>query len=338
MAAPIHTTTALTPAHDPRATEGIGADYHGMDTWSNTRILTAFMDVQKRALDAVDHAIPAIAHAADAMIARLASTGRNRPKGRIIYTGAGTSGRLAAVDGMEIGPTFDWPDDKVVFAIAEPLELKTGTSRDGLEDRTDLAEQRVRDLAIGPDDVVIALAASGTTPYTRTFAQEAKKAGAVVIGMANNPEAPLLADATHPILLDTGAEAISGSTRMGAGTAQKAALTLLSSLVMAKLPGIHGVHDGIMANMRKPPNAKLADRAYRTVSRLTGCDEPTARAALTTTEGDIKAASLVALGATPAEAETTLTESNNHLREATKTFAERHAERKAQPSSARALR
>lgn len=303
-------TTALRAA-----TEGRNPRLVESDSWSNPRILTAYMDAQHKALDAVDVAIPQIASAAQAMIDRLGSTGRNSPKGRIIYVGAGTSGRIGALDGMELGPTFDWPDDKVVFAIAEPLEFKTGTSRDGLEDRTDLAEERVKALNIGPDDVVIALAASGTTPYTNRFAELAKHNGALVIGIANNEKAPLLQNATHPIFLPTGPEAIAGSSRMGAGTAQKAALNILSSLVMSKLPGIHGVFDGLMVNMRKAPNAKLHDRSHRIVSEITGCDETTARNALSKTEGDIKSATLVAEGMSPIRANEMLASNNNDLRQ-----------------------
>lgn len=334
----LHRDTALTPV-DTRAlraaTESINGSLKGSDSWNNARLLSAYMRVQQGALDAVDAALPSIAAAADGMIKTLQSKGRNAPKGRIIYAGAGTSGRLGALDGMELGPTFDWPDDKIVFAIAEPLEIRTGTSRLGLEDNTALAEKRVRELDITPADVVIAIAASGTTPYTNRFAELARAKGACVVAIANNAKAPLLSHGTHPIYLATGAEAIAGSSRMGAGTAQKSALTLLTSLVMSKLPGIHGVHDGRMVNLRTPPNEKLRARAAEMVADLADVAIPQAAEALAHAKGDLKLAILTAGGAPLEEARAALDQTHNNLREAQKSFTRATPKRSLREHAAR---
>lgn len=321
----IHTATALTRPNQQeieafmqrmrvggqQATETMNPEYRGLDTKPNVAVLDAFLEGQVRSIAAVYEARQQLDVAAQAMVERL------QPDGRIIYTGAGTSGRIGGLDGMELGPTFDWPDDRVVFAMAEDPEFRTGTSRDGLEDNVELAVQKAQALHLGPHDVVIALAASGTTPYTRRFAQEARKAGALVIGMANNPAAPLFGDVDHAVLLETGAEVIAGSTRMGAGTAQKSALTTLSSLVMSKLQGIHGMYDGVMVNMRQPPNAKLNKRAVGIISEIAGCDKEVATAALTACGGIMKPAILMVKGVPTREAaEALLVTHGNNLREA----------------------
>ncbi len=139
--------------------------------------------------------------------------------------------------------------------------------------------------------MLIALAASGGTPFTMAALAAARARGTLTIGIANSPGAPLLAAAEHAILIETGAEAIAGSTRMKAGTAQKAALTLLSTLIMIRLGRIHA---GRMIEMR-PTNAKLLARAHRMVAELTGCDIAAAAAALDAAGGSTKIACLMIL-------------------------------------------
>jgi len=142
-----------------------------------------------------------------------------------------------------------------------------------------------------PADVVIALSASGTTPYTLAAARVAAGAGALTIGIASNAGSPLLAAVAHPILLDTGAEVIAGSTRMKAGTAQKVALNVISTGVMIRLGY---VYRGLMVEMR-PTNAKLRERSVRMVMELTGADEATVRATLAQAGGVIKLATVMLL-------------------------------------------
>ena len=286
-------------------TETISQQYRGLDAWDDAAILAAFAEGQKRAVAAVDQASEAIAAAARAIVARLGESGR------LIYVGAGTSGLLAALDGMELAGTFDWPEERTVFVLAQGTELKPGMAG-GSEDDAALAASEIAKLALQPDDVVIAVAASGATPFTLAAVEAARKTGALTVGLANNPQAPLLEAADQPILLDSGVEVIRGSTRMGAGTAQKAALGLLSSLVMLRLGR---VHDGHMVDLRVD-NAKLYKRAVTMLVDIAHVDEREASQALDACNGRIKQAALVAKGLAPEEAARILADTRGNLRAA----------------------
>jgi N-acetylmuramic acid 6-phosphate etherase len=157
---------------------------------------------------------------------------------------------------------------------------------------------------------VIAVAASGTTPFTVAALRQAGSFGAVTIGVANNPGTALLASARFPVLVETGRELIAGSTRMKAGTAQKVVLNLISSGIMLRLGR---VYRGMMVNM-PPTNAKLKRRAEIMVANIAGCTEAQAARALEETEGDIKTAALVVLGYDKAEAESLLANHKGNLR------------------------
>src|ERR1700741_3854033 len=159
-------------------------------------------------------------------------------------------------------------------------------------------------------DVVIEVAASGTPPFPVAAQREAGQRGAVTIGMANNPDTPLLEQARFPVLVETGRELIAGSTRMKAGTAQKVVLNLISTGIMLRLGR---VYRGMMVNM-PPTNAKLKRRAESMVARIAGCSEAQAADALEQTQGDIKIAALVVLGYDKAEAEAVLAEQKGNLR------------------------
>ncbi len=287
------------------ATETISQHYRGLDAWDDAAILAAFVDGQKRAIAAVDRAGEAIAAAARAIVTRL---GEN---GRLIYVGAGTSGLLAALDGMELAGTFNWPEERTIFLLAQGTELKPGMTG-GSEDDTALAEAVFARLEPQPADVVIAVTASGTTPFTLAVVAAARKAGALTVGLANNPQAPLFGQVDQPVLLESGAEVIAGSTRMGAGTAQKAALGLLSSLIMIRLGH---VHDGHMVDLRVD-NAKLHKRAVTMLVDIAHVDEREASKALDACHGHIKQAALVAKGIAPEEAARVLAETRGNLRAA----------------------
>ncbi len=286
-------------------TETISQRFRGLDAWDDATILAAFAEGQMRAVGAVDKASGAIAAAAQAIVARLGDSGR------LIYVGAGTSGLLAALDGMELAGTFNWPEERTVFVLASGTELKPGMTG-GSEDDADLAEAEIARLKPQAADVVIAVAASGSTPFTLAAVEAARKAGALTVGLANNPDAPLLGQVDRPVLLDSGVEVIRGSTRMGAGTAQKAALGLLSSLVMIRLGR---VHDGHMVDLRVD-NAKLHKRAVTMLVDIAHVDEREASHALDTCHGHIKQAALVAKGLAPAEAAKILAETQGNLRAA----------------------
>ena len=284
-------------------TETIDPRYRGLDTWDDQKILSAFLDGQARAISAVRPALPAIEAAAEAIAARI------EPSGRLIYTGAGTSGRQAALDGMELGATFSWPVKRLAFVLAEGFSLNPGVKSTD-EDDTEAAVATIRDLKLGAADCVIAVAASGTTPFTLAAAETAKSAGALVIAIASNPNAPLFNHADHTILLETGPEVISGSTRMSAGTAQKAALGLLSSLLMTRLGH---VHDGLMVSMRTDCS-KLERRAARIVAAIAGSTPDVAATFLAKSDNRIKLAVLLARGASVAQADGILARAGGNLR------------------------
>ena len=287
-------------------TERCSYRYRGLDAWDVTEVTDALLDGQLAAVAAVKAVGPALAAAAEAAAARLGDTGR------LVYIGAGTSGRLAVQDGVELTPTFDWPPERCVFLMAGGDAALT-RSVEGAEDDAAEGEAAVDRAGLGPADVAIALAASGTTPYTRAALARAGARGALTVAVANNPGAPLLAGADHPLLLATGAEAIAGSTRMKAGTAQRALLTVLSSAIMVRL---QRVYDGYMVDLRAT-NAKLARRALGMLMAVTGAEEPPARAALAACAGRVKPAVLVLrLGLTPEEAAARLTQAAGSLRRA----------------------
>jgi N-acetylmuramic acid 6-phosphate etherase len=264
---------------EPMNTERASPRYSTIELWEPGEVLDAMIEGQLAAVAAVRAARQALETAALAIEMQL------RKGGRLVYAGAGTSGRLAIQDGAELLPTFGWPADRLLLLLAGGDDALL-RAVEGAEDDVEFAAQLVRRHEISSRDVLVAVAASGTTPFTVAVLREARRAGAATIGIANNRDTPLLVEAEHPILLDTGAELIAGSTRMKAGTAQRVALTVLSSLVMIRLGR---VHRGLMVEV-KAVNAKLARRSEDILMRLTGSDRAAAREALTSAGGDLKAA------------------------------------------------
>ena len=260
-------------------TERASPRYSTIELWEPGEVLDAMIEGQLAAVAAVRAARQALETAALAIEMQL------RKGGRLVYAGAGTSGRLAIQDGAELLPTFGWPADRLLLLLAGGDDALL-RAVEGAEDDVEFAAQLVRRHEISSRDVLVAVAASGTTPFTVAVLREARRAGAATIGIANNRDTPLLVEAEHPILLDTGTELIAGSTRMKAGTAQRVALTVLSSLVMIRLGR---VHRGLMVE-EKAVNAKLARRSEDILMRLTGSDRAAAREALTSAGGDLKAA------------------------------------------------
>ena len=286
-------------------TEDLSPRFDNLDAWSSLEAVHAMFEGQLAAVAAVREALPAIAKAGEAAAERLSATGR------LIYAGAGTSGRIGVQDGVELSPTFDWPEERVAYAIAGG-ERALISSAEGAEDDPDAARRTLADLAVGAQDVVIGLAASGATPYTVEFVQGARSLGALTIAIANNPGAALLIAAEHPICLPTGPEVVAGSTRMKAGTAQKAALNLISTLTMIRLGR---VYRGLMVDMRAC-NAKLAGRAKRMVGHLAHCDEQSAARAFEAARGDLKLAVLLARGIELDIARTLIRRTGGRLRSA----------------------
>ena len=233
------------------ATEIMAASPVPIDKMSPNAALAMMLDNQAGAITALTSALDQIEAAGMAAYKRLSGS----ENGRLIYTGAGTSARIGVQDGAELFPTFNWPRERVGFVIAGGHEALL-SAVENAEDDSIAAVKEVKKSAIGKDDVVIGLAASGITPFTCNVLAQARTAGALTIGIANNADTPLLAAAEHAILLATGGEAIAGSTRLKAGTAQKICLNLISNLIMVQM-GF--VKDGLMAKM-VPTNAKLRAR------------------------------------------------------------------------------
>lgn len=261
-----------------------------------------FMTAQIAALSRLEAALPALERAAELMAGALSAGGRAG------YAGAGSSGLMALSDALELAGTFGIPPERtpVMFAGGAAALLHM---QGGVEDDREAALEDFRASGLGKGDSLILVSASGRTPYALEIATAARAAGVRVTGIANVAGSPLLELAEVAVLLDTGPELIAGSTRLGAATAQKAALNLISVLCGIRLGH---VHDGYMVNV-VADNAKLRDRAARIVSALSGAGVGAARAALDATGGAVKPAVLVARGRTAAEAAGDLTESRGHL-------------------------
>jgi N-acetylmuramic acid 6-phosphate etherase len=266
-----------TEASDPR--------YLNLDAWPTLTGLNALWEAQMAAVAAVKPALPAISAAAEAAASRLRRTGR------LVYCGAGTSGRLGVLDASELPPTFDWPPERLHFLLAGGLAALT-RAVENAEDRADLAADEVAAANISDCDVAIVLAASGATPYALECARQARARWALTIGIANSPAAPLFELCDHAILVETGAEPLAGSTRLKAGTAQKVVLNLLSTQIMVLLGR---VWRGQMVDM-VARNEKLRRRALRMVVGLTGAGEAEARDALARAGGKTKVAILLLAG------------------------------------------
>jgi N-acetylmuramic acid 6-phosphate etherase len=288
------------------ATENRSRRYAGLDAWDPADVLDVLIEGQLAAVAAVRAARRAIERAVLAMEARL--KGR---QGRLVYVGAGTSGRLAVQDGAELAPTFSWPAERLLLMIAgEQRALLEAV--EGAEDDAERGAERVRQHHIGPDDVLIAVAASGTTPFTLACLREAKRCGALTIGIANNADTPLFVEADNGIWLDTGPEAIAGSTRLKAGTAQKITLNLLSSLLMIRLGR---VYDGHMVDMQ-PTNRKLVRRSENMLMQLTERPRPEVQDALKRADGSVKVAMLLLQGRSLDDAKAALAGADGQLRAA----------------------
>ncbi len=276
----------------------------GFDQLPGREILSVLLESQISAIEAVRTAIPALEKGAAAMEAAL------RNGGNLVYAAAGSSGMQALADGLEIPPTFGIPAARIHILRAGGFDNMT-VPKEGAEDD---AEAAARDAeVIGKDDCVICLAASGNTVYPVTIMDIAKARGAATIGMSNNPDTKLLAGADIPVLLPTPPEVIAGSTRLGAGTAQKVALNLMSTLLGVRMGH---VMDGLMVNVATS-NVKLRARAEKIVRDITGCDSATARGSLEAADWGVKEAILIASGAQDlAQATSYLNAADQNLRSA----------------------
>ncbi|MBV8603317.1 MAG: N-acetylmuramic acid 6-phosphate etherase [Pelomonas sp.] len=277
-------------------TETPSTAHPDLDLYAAPELLRAFVDDQVEAVAAVRAALPQLEAALNAALPRIAAGGR------LLYAGAGTSGRLGVLDSVELKPTFGWPRERAVAVLAGG-EGAMFVAVEGAEDDRGLGAADLAALEPGPNDVLLALAASGGTPYVLGAIEAARAGGALTVGFANNPGAPVIDAAELGVLLDTGPEVISGSTRLKAGSAQKMALNTFSSSLMVRLNKVYG---NLMVDVQAT-NAKLVRRTVMLTMRATGCDEATARAALAQCEQSVKwAIVVIKLGVTPAAAKARL--------------------------------
>ena len=268
----------VTPMIVP-ATEQAEESYRGLERWPSDRILSAIVAAQMQSIAAIGDAVGALASAGEDVAARM------RQGGRLIYAGAGSSGLLAQVDALELPGTYGIEAERVPVLLAGGDAALLAIPSDA-EDDAEAARRAVGELDVGPLDTLLAVSASGRTPYTLAALNAAKERGALTIGIACNAGTPMLLAADHAVLLATPPEVIAGSTRMNAGTAQKCALNMLSTLIGIRLGH---VYDGMMVNVRAE-NDKLKRRAMRMVAQACDLSEDAAAALLDGAGNDVKTA------------------------------------------------
>jgi N-acetylmuramic acid 6-phosphate etherase len=255
---------------------------------------------------AVERELARIARAIEAISARL------RAGGRLIYIGAGTSGRLGALDAVECPPTFNVSPERVVGRIAGGTFAWTAAVEDA-EDRADLGAADIAELQVRAEDAVVGIAASGRTPYVLGALDAARATGALTVGLACNANTPLERAVDIMIAPVVGPEVIAGSTRLKAGTAQKMVLNMLSTGVMVLLGKTYG---NLMVDVQAT-NAKLRARALAIVASATGVDAGAAETLLTAAGGEVKTAIVMGLiKSSPEEARTRLAAHGGVLRTA----------------------
>lgn len=287
-------------------TETPAQDHASLDQYPIVELVNVLVDDQLNAINAVRAAAPRIAAAVTAALPRVEAGGR------LIYVGAGTSGRLGVLDSVELYPTFSWPHDRAVALLAGGLEAMF-VAVEGAEDDFEQGAADLKKVIVTANDVVLLIAASGFTPYVLGALQAAREVGALTIGFANNPDAPVAKDAEIGITLDTGPEIISGSTRLKAGTSQKIALNTFSSALMVRL---HKVYGNLMVDL-KATNAKLVRRAIRLTVFATGADEAAAQAVLEQCGYHVKTAVVALIKQTSVEqAQALLEAAHGSVREA----------------------
>jgi len=260
-------------------TERSTSAYADLDLRTTRELVEVINDEDARVAPAVRRAAPELAAAIDAIGERLARGGR------LVYVGAGSSGRLALVDAAECGPTFGVPPTQVI-AIVAGGGAALAVAQEAAEDD---AEGGAADLAaagIGPDDAVVGISASGRTPYVLAAVRAAREAGALTVALACVPGSELGAATDVEVVIPVGPEVIAGSTRMKAGTAQKLALNTISTISMIQLGKTFG---NLMVDL-VASNEKLRERARRAVALAAGASDEAAAEALEAASGDAKVA------------------------------------------------
>jgi len=292
------TSPLITEARNPASVD--------LDQLDSLGIVTLMNQEDARVAEAVRAELPTIARAVDVIVDRLSRGGR------LLYFGAGTSGRLGILDASECPPTFSAPPWQVQGIIAGGRDALDGSIED-IEDDVGAGEEAARAAEVSARDVVVGLAASGRTPWVIGALRAARAAGAATIGVVCNPHTPIHAEVDLCIAPVVGPEVLTGSTRLKAGTAQKMVLNMLSTASMARLGK---VYSNLMVDVR-PTNSKLRARAIRIVQVGANVSAEQARALLEASGWEVKTALVMALAAIEAdEARRRLTAAGGHVRRA----------------------
>lgn len=264
------------------ATEGVDPRFAGIDKMSALELAAVMNRADAEVPTAIEKALPTIATAIEAVADRMAKGGRLR------YVGAGTAGRMAVVDASECPPTFSTPPELIQAILAGGPAAMTNAA-EGAEDDETAGAEAITAHDISAADVVIGVTASGRTPFVLSAVAEARDRGALTVGLSCNTGAALTKVAEHGIEIAVGNEVIAGSTRLKSGTAQKLVLNMISTITMVRLGHTYGNY---MVDMRVL-NDKLAVRAAKMVSEITGADLDTASAALVKADNHAKTAVLM---------------------------------------------
>ena len=277
-----------------------------IDVLSSLEVVTLLNHEDKQVAFAVEKALPQIAQAVEHIVAAFQSGGR------LVYMGAGTSGRLGVLDASECPPTFGVPSSMVVGLIAGG-ETALRNAVEGAEDNREAGEQDLRHIHFSRKDVLVGIAASGRTPYVIGGLQYAKQLGATTISLVSNPNASMSDIADIAITTAVGPEALTGSSRLKSGTAQKMVLNMLTTAAMIRLGKCY---QNLMVDVQAT-NQKLKARAIRIVMQATDCDQATAEQTLHTTNGNAKLAIMMLLsGLDKDQAEAVLTQNKGRLQDA----------------------
>ena len=265
-------------------TEQVDAKFHMLDVMSVSELLSAMNESDAEVPIAVALQLPAIEKAIDGVVDRMMQGGR------LIYIGAGTSGRLGVLDAAECGPTFSVSEDQVLALIAggdSALRLPA----EGAEDKPQAGASDLKAQNLTSRDAVVGIAASGRTPYVLGALAYAKEIGALTIGLTCNPNSEISKIVDCPIEIDSGPELLAGSTRLKSGTAQKLVLNMISTITMVRLGKTFG---NLMVDLQIT-NGKLKDRAIRIIEKATGASRTLSEKALSDSGHEVKVAILMLL-------------------------------------------
>ncbi|MBI6528315.1 N-acetylmuramic acid 6-phosphate etherase [Proteus vulgaris] len=271
-------------------TESRNHDSENIDTLSTLDMLSVINNEDKKVPFAIEKVLPAIAQLVDKVAIAFTQGGR------LIYCGAGTSGRLGILDASECPPTYGTPHEMVIGLIAGGHKAIL-QAVENAEDNTQLGEEDLRQHNFNEQDILVGIAASGRTPYVIGALQYAKSLGAITGAISCNPESPIAKLADIAITPIVGAEVITGSSRMKAGTAQKLILNMITTGAMIKIGKVFG---NLMVDV-EATNAKLVERQIRIVMQATECERATAEQALSQCQRHCKTAILMILAGVDAQ-------------------------------------